>query len=78
MVDNDLGTSTEPARTSETICEGANEHVHLRGRDVIEFCETATCTTYRAEGKGFVEDKTVFVFELELDLLQSISIEDGL
>lgn len=68
MFDNDRRSSTETTRGAETGSDRSDQHINLRGRDIVKFGETTTGSSNSSEREGFVENETVLVLVFEFDL----------
>ena len=68
MLDNDRRSSTETTCGAETGGDRTDQHVNLGGGDVVKLGEATASSSNGSERECFVEDETVLVFVLELDL----------
>ena len=68
MLDDVRRAGAESSASAQRSSEGANEHIDLRGIDILGFCETTAGSTHNTEGPGFVKHEAEFVSEFELNL----------
>ena len=68
MLNDDRRSSTETTCRAETGSDGSDQHVNLRGRDIVKLGETATGSPNGSEREGFIENEAIFVFVFEFDL----------
>jgi len=68
MGNNVCGTCAKSTTGTERSCERANDHVDLRGIDVLGFGQTTAGSPKNSEGPGLVEHKAELVAEFKLDL----------
>lgn len=68
MLDYDGRSSAETTCSAETRSHGTDQHVNLRGRDIVQLGETTAGPSNGPEREGFVKYQTVLVFALEFDL----------
>lgn len=71
MLDNNLGTSTETTRGAKAVSDGTDEHVNLRGGDIVKLSQTTAGPSNGAKGEALVEDQTELVLLLQFNLKTS-------
>lgn len=61
-------SSTESTRSAETCCGRTDQHINLRGRDIVKLGETTTGSPNSSEREGFVENEAILIFVFEFNL----------